>query len=192
VALSPEADAFLRADTRTYTWVEALRRSGKSDTVFSLTTFEVTRTGDTVLGGSQRPFLDVSENFTTIAPTALFTRLGFRSHAIHFDTALVPDPGPAFRFPDTPSATWRLDTTVGDTRFVRLLKGTAVLSQSGQRIETWAFAESTWWNQGSPVLISTGTTWMGSSGLVRHESLWTGAVTLTGETGSMFRTIVAD
>src|SRR5690606_41049507 len=55
----------------------------------------------------------LSSSFTaaTPAPTAFLTRLGLRADRVQVDTLLVPDPGPSYRFPETPVLGWRLDTT---------------------------------------------------------------------------------
>lgn len=189
--LTPEADMFRDTDLRTYTWLEELRRDGKSDSVLGLGSFRITYARDTLVSGSLRPFFDVSASFTVArpAPASFLTRLGVRADRVHVDTTRVPDPGPAYRFPEDPGLGWRLDTIVNDLRFVRLLNRMETISQAGVRHETWAFAESTWW-AGTPVLLGTGTTWMGRTGLVRHQSLWPGYASGTG-VGTLVRTLSA-
>jgi len=190
--LTPEADVFRDADLRRYTWFEELRRDGKPDSLLGLGSFEITWTRDTVMEGEPKPFFDVSSSFTaaTPAPTAFLTRLGLRADRVQVDPLLVPDPGPSYRFPETPVLGWRLDTTAHGLRFVRQLNRTETITQSGMRHQTWAFAESTWWAETPAVLLGSGTTWMGRTGLVRHQSLWPGFVTTAGM-GTLVRTLVA-
>lgn len=170
-ALDPEHDTFAQRASRTYSWVEELVRSGKSDSLLSFTTGTVTRR-DTVIDGVSRRSYDVSTFYTAAqpAPAGFFTRLGFMPSTAQFDSTLVPDPGPDLRYPAVPSAGWRLDTLVGGLRFVRAYTGTALVDAGFQRYDTWAFAESTWWADSPPVLVSSGTTWMGRYGLVKHVS----------------------
>lgn len=189
--LNPEVDAFLKTTARTYTWSESFRRAGKTDTVLAQGSFEVSSLRDTLIGGETRPFFDLpSFSASNPAPAAALSRAGFRASRVHFDTVRVPDPGPSYRFPDTPAVGWRLDTIVGDLRFVRQLKGVETITQYGVRHQTWAFAESTWWQDESSVLLGTGTTWMGRTGLVRHQSLWPGFPSHVGE-GTLVRTVIA-
>ncbi len=190
--LTPEADTFRDKDLRRYTWFEELRRDGKPDTTLGLGSFEITWTRDTVVAGELKPFFDVSSSFSTAnpAPTAFLTRLGLRAERVHVDTLRVPDPGPSYRFPETPVLGWRLDTTVHGLRFVRLLNRVETITQSGMRHQTWAFAESTWWAGTPAILLGTGTTWMGRTGLVKHQSLWPGHVATAGA-GTLVRTLVA-
>jgi hypothetical protein len=189
---NPEEDAFRSATSRQYTWLEELEFADQQDTVLSMGSFELRHTRDTLLAGETRPFFDVSASFTVNAPApgSLLARAGFRASRVHFDSLRMPDPGPSYRFPDTPSAGWRLDTTVGDVRFVRRLKGAETISQYGVRHETWAFAESTWWQGDAPVLLGTGTSWMGRTGLVKHLSRWPGYVSAFGA-GTLRRSLMA-
>ena len=190
--LAPEADAFRNADMRRYTWFEEFRREGKDDSLLGLGSFQVTHAGHTVIAGESRPLLDVSTSFTAArpAPVSLLTRLGFRPTRVHVDPAHVPDPGPSYPFPETPALGWRFDTTVNDLRFVRHLQRVETIVQSGVRHQTWAFAESTWWAGTPAVLLGTGTTWMGATGLVKHQSLWPGYAATVGA-GTLVRTLVA-
>ncbi len=194
--LMPEADMFRERNERTYTWLEELRRDGMpQDSILGLGSFRIAYTGDTIVSGTLRPFFDVSASFTAThpAPTSFLTRLGVRPDRVHVEAARVPDPGPTSPFPEVPVPGWRMDTTVNDLRFVRLLNRIEVITQSGVRHETWAFAESTWWagEAGTPaVLLGTGTTWMGRTGLVRHQSLWADYASDAG-TGTLVRTLLA-
>lgn len=190
--LDPETDAFRDANVRQYSWTENLVRAGKTDTLLSQGSYELRYTRDTVLAGETRPFFDLSASYTanSPAPASLLARSGFRPARVHFDTLRMPDPGPSYRFPDTPLVGWRLDTVVGDVRFVRRLKGVETIAQYGRRHETWAFAESTWWQGDAPVLMGVGITWMGRTGLVKHESRWPGFPSSAGQ-GTLRRTLVA-
>jgi hypothetical protein len=191
--IQPESDAFLYVNERQYTWTEELVRPGKADSMLGIGSFKVKHVRDTLLGGSLRPFFDVSASFAAAvpAPAGLFTRLGFNPQAIHFDTARVPDPGAALRFPVDPVIGWRLDTVVGDLRFVRVLTGTAVIEQSGLRYDTWAFAESTWWAESPAARLSVGTTWIGRDGLVKHQTHVTNFTATGSASGTLQRTLIA-
>jgi len=166
--LAPQADAFSQRNTRIYSWLEELVRPGKADSILSLETASI-RFVDSVIGGVSRPFFDVRTSFTreNPAPAGFFARLGFALGADNYDTARVPDPGPSLPFPVAPAAGWRLDTVVDGLRYVRVLTGTATVEAAGLRYETWAFAESTWWNEPVPVLVASGSAWFGRDGLVK-------------------------
>jgi hypothetical protein len=191
-----ERDAFLQANERQYGWIDEVVRSGRPDTLVGFITAKLRSTRDTVIGGEPRPYFDVSASFNDSqpAPAAFFARLGFSPASIAFDAGRVPDPGASLRFPVLPVKGWRLDTIIGETRFVRVLTGTAQLEAAGVRYETWAFAESTWWDDHLAVPVGTGTTWIGRYGLVKHVSLWP-AYVLAGpggtQTGTLRRTVQA-
>lgn len=169
--LNPQTDTFGQRDTRVYSWLEELVRPGQADSLIAIATASI-RFTDSVIGGVSRPFYDVQASFTRTnpAPAGLFARLGFVPAAANYDTVRVPDPGPALRFPATPTAGWRLDTIVEGLRFVRVLTGAATIDVAGLRYETWAFAESTWWNDNAPELVSTANLYMGRDGLVKSVS----------------------
>lgn len=193
--LQPEQDAFTKSASRTYTWDESLRRSGKSDSLLAETILVAARLGDTVIGGVSRTRLNISRRFSTgPAPAATLARLGFRPGRTVFDSTVLPDPGPGLPFPDAPALGWRLDTTVGELRFVRVLDRVETVKQSGKGYECWTFAESTYWvgDQPAAALIGAGTTWMGARGLVKHQSAWSGFAPNPENAGTLFREITAD
>lgn len=167
--LRPEIDAFTGDSIRMYTWNETLLR-GDTELPLAETGVQVARTGDTLVGETLVPRL-LFQFDAGQAPIAAATRLGFNPSRIAFDTAQMPEPGPILPFPEFPEAGWRFDTTIGELRFVRALRGIETLKQAGARHECWAFAESTYWNDG---LIAAGVSWMGARGLVRHDTEWTG------------------
>ena len=187
--LRPESDAFAQIASRTYLWKDNLRRTGRADSLLADFSLAGTRGADTVIGGDTLVRIDF-ESITSDGPLAagVITRLGFRPGKLRFDSLVVPDPGPDLPFPETPVIGWRLDTTLGDLRFVRELRGVETVRLTGTRYECWTFAESTWRAED---LLGTGTTWMGRTGLVRHRSEWPGLALSTGLTGSLFREITA-
>lgn len=188
-ALHPESDAFAEAATRTYLWKENLRRTGMTDSLLADYSLQATRGADSVTGNDTLAGIGIDPmTYDGPAPTAVITRLGFRPGKVRVDSLMVPDPGPDLRFPEIPVIGWRLDTTIGDLRFVRALGGVETIRLSGKRYECWAFAESTW---RAGALLGTGVTWMGRKGLVRHRSEWTGLALSAGPSGTFFREITA-
>ncbi len=191
--LQPEQDAFSKAASRVYTWDESLRRPGKSDSLVGQTVLVASRLGDTLIGGVIKTRLNLARRSSTgPAPVATLTRIGFQPGLVLFDSTLVSDPGPGLPFPAAPALGWRLDTTVGALRFVRVLDRVESLTQAGTRFECWAFAESTFWADNGATPIGTGTTWMGARGLVKHQSLWSGFTPSPASAGTLFREITAE
>ncbi len=186
-SLHPERDAFVAAATRSYLWKEGVR-GGNADSSLVEFPLEATRGADTVVGGDTllRVAFRVSGNDGPV-PAAALARLGFRPARFLADTAAVPDPGPGLPFPENPAPGWRLDTVVGDLRFVRALRGVEIVKLSGWRHECWAFSESTWAGQ---KLLGAGSSWMGRWGLVRHRFEWEGFAA-AGPSGTLYREIIA-
>lgn len=200
--LAPEAQAFSQVTSRTYTWTESLQRPSKKDSILLQTRIQAVRSGDTTVAGEAAVKLALTPLFgntglTTYtanapAPAAVVTRLGFRPSRAVTNSQAVPDPGADLPFPAAPAIGWRLDTTVGHLRFVRVLERGQTIRQDGARHECWAFAESTYVaaNAGLPAtLLGSGTTWMGATGLVRHRSVWTAFDPSTGGAGTLYREI---
>ncbi len=186
--LHPERDAFALTATRSYLWKENLRRAGK-DSLLADFSLLATRTADTVIAGDTLLRVSLSPAaHSAPAPVAALARLGFRPGRFLPDSAAIPDPGPDLPFPEIPVAGWRLDTLVGDIRFVRVLRGAETVKLSGKRHECWAFAESTWVG---PSLLGSGSSWMGRTGLVRHRSEWAGLALSSGPSGTLYREITA-
>jgi hypothetical protein len=73
--------------------------------------------------------------------------------------------------PAYPQPGWRAETIVGDLRFAREFRGVDTLDRPEGLVETYAFAESTYWNE-TPV--ATGRYWFGKKGLIRHTAEWPG------------------
>jgi hypothetical protein len=201
--LQPEIDAFADDSVRTYIWTESLRRDGdEDDSTLTTLYLEARSPGDTIIGDSLRPRLTLLPTFgngssnppfsaNSPAPSSVLTRLGFHPERVVFDQVGIPEAGPALPFPALPATGWRLDTTVGDIRFVRVLTRVQTIKQSGKRHETWAFAESTYVSGNSGVLLGSGTTWMGRNGLVRHRSTWLAFEPSTATAGFLYREIIA-
>jgi hypothetical protein len=163
--LNPESDLFNTLPHRAFTLTEGIIRGGK-DTVFTPRDLHIVLVGDTVIGGTSRRH--VEWEFSP-APAGALALLGLNPARLFFDTTILPDPGPALRFPDTPRVGWTLDTTVGDLRFVRKYAGVQTIKAAGRYHECWAFSESTYL---SDTEVSTGTYWLGASGLVLHRQEW--------------------
>ncbi|MCD6023557.1 MAG: hypothetical protein K0Q91_473 [Fibrobacteria bacterium] len=164
-AVNPESDLFNTASQRTFSVTEGILRAGK-DTVFAVRDLQITRVGDTVVGGVSRKHVAVQ---TSPAPSGALALLGLNPDRLFFDSTVILDPGPALRFPDTPRAGWALDTTVGDLRFVRAFGGSATVKAAGLYHDCWVFSESVYWNG---ALVSTGNYYFGGWGLVLHRQEW--------------------
>jgi hypothetical protein len=193
VILQPERDTFFKKSTRVYTWDESLRRTGKDDSLIHSFMLAAYRTSYGYVGDSIRPRVDFYRQLSVgTAPVATLTRLGLHPDRMIFDTLDLPDPGPGLPFPVEPALGWRLDTTVGEMRFVRVLDRIETIKQGKIRYECWAFAESTYWAGETTPAIGTGVTWMGARGLVRHRSEWTDFHIPSTTSGTLFRQIVSD
>jgi hypothetical protein len=192
--LQPERDTFLKKSTRIYTWDESLRRPGKSDSLIQNIQLGATRTSLGYIGDSIRPRVDFYRQLSVgTAPVAALTRLGLHVQRVIFDTLDLPDPGPGLPFPGVPSLGWRLDTTVGEMRFVRVLDRIETIKQGRTQYQCWAFAESTFWaGEANAAPIGTGTTWMGARGLARHQSEWTDFHIPSTTSGTLVREINSD
>ncbi len=178
VTLHPETDMFSNGNLRSYQISEGIMRVGK-DTSFTNRFLEISRLGDTVLGGATIPRVEIG---TSPAPAAALALLGLNPTRVFFDSINIPDPGPALRFPDTPHVGWSLDTTVGDLRHVRRLTGARDVKAAGQRHDCWVFQDSTYWGS---TAVSTGTYWVGAKGVVLHRQEWA-AYAPSGITGGVF------
>lgn len=196
--LQPEIDAFAEDSARVYAWSESLRRDG-DDSLLALLSLRVIRSGESITSGGTRPVVALQVlagnaglpfSATAPAPAAALTRLGLPPDRVFYDTLAVPDAGPALGFPFTPVIGWRQDTVVGDLRLVRVLDRVQIVKQGGFRHECWAFAESTYVDEGGN-LLGVGVTWMGRSGLVRHRSEWMSFFPSSTEPGTLFREITA-
>ncbi|HEX2613489.1 MAG TPA: hypothetical protein VHO02_07835 [Fibrobacteria bacterium] len=187
--LHPESDAFASQATRTYLWQETLHRKGSSDSLLADLSLDATRGADTVIGGDTLGRMTFApKGYEGPVGASAVARLGFRPGKLLLDSNVVPDPGPDLPFPATPAVGWRLDTTFGESRFVRELSGLDTLKISNTRHECWAFAETTWY---AGVLRGIGTTWMGPEGLVLHRSRWVGIDWSTGATANLHHQILA-
>jgi len=200
--LAPETQAFARADERTYTWSEKLKRPSKKDSTLLLTRLQAAHVGDTTINGAPGIILELKPllgnngangyDANAPAPAAVVARLGFRPGLAVTSGFGVPDPGPDLPFPAVPAIGWRHDTTVGSLRFVRVLERVQTIRQDGARHQCWTFAESTYVaaDAGLPAtLLGSGTTWMGATGLVRHASTWPAFDPSSGGTGTLYREI---
>jgi hypothetical protein len=191
--LQPERDTFLKRSTRIYTWNESLRRPGEDDSLIQNILLGATRTSFGYVGDSIQPRVDFYRQLSLgVAPVAALTRLGLNAQRMIFDTLDVPEPGPGLRFPVEPALGWRLDTTVGEIRFVRVLTHIETIKQGKTQYQCWAFAESTYWAGETTAAIGTGMTWMGARGLARHRSEWTDFHMPSTTSGTLFRQIDSD
>jgi hypothetical protein len=163
--LSPETDMFSANALRHYSWTEGLLR-GKKDSTLRVGSLSATRTGDSIAGGDTLVRVSFS---STPGAAAEAVQLGLNPARLILDSVHGLDAGPAIGFPAAPALGWRLDTTLGDLRFVRHLTKTQVLRSLGKDVECWVFAESTYWGGHR---VATGTYWMGATGLVRHRREW--------------------
>jgi hypothetical protein len=164
--LSPENDLFSESDVRAYSWTEGIDR-GKRDTILNEGSLTVTRTGDSVGAGGE-----IFVRLTLSSPAGAAAeagQLGLDPARLLLDSVHARDPGSSLRFPTAPVVGWRLDTTVGDLRFVRVLTRTQTVRSLGKDVQCWVFAESTYWGN-QP--IAYGRYWMGKTGLVRHRREW--------------------
>ncbi len=167
--LAPAQDAFAVGATRTYLWTEGMG-AAPNDSVSVSRQITVTHTGDSTRGGEELPRLVFATDDGAPAPAGILSTLGFNASQSIWDTASLADPGADADLPASPQIGWRRDTAVGDLSFVNQLQGIDTLSRSEGLVETWKFAESTYY-AGHAVAVTY--SWFGRSGLVQAVGQWT-------------------
>jgi len=167
--LRPERDAFSDTSTRDFLWVEYLDGPAPdSPMVLRSLSLRVLDRGDTLLSTGLRRHLEFQTADGSPLPVSVVTILGFDPLRLSPDPT-VADAGPSLPFPEFPQPGWRSENISGDLRFVREFRGMDTLDRLEGLVETYVFAESTYWDNKS---MATGQYWFGKRGLLRQTSQW--------------------
>jgi len=169
IRLRPERDAFSDTTKRDFQWVEYLDGPAPdSPMVLRSLSLRVLDRGDTLVTTGLYRRLDFQTADGTPLPVSVVTSLGFDPQRLLLDSS-VTDAGPSLPFPEFPQPGWRMETISGDLRFVRVLRGFDTLDRPEGFVETYVFAESTYWDNKA---VASGLYWFGNRGLLRQTSQW--------------------
>jgi hypothetical protein len=162
--LNPQNDLFSQESLRSFVWKEGWK-NGSRDTTLTPRTFKIQNNGAIPANGDSIRSVVFQAVDGYSLPGNLATNLGLNPTKLSFDTVTLSDPGPALTYPDSPYVGWRTELTSGDLRFVRELKGTATVPWgSAYNVETWMFADTSYWNG---TVTATYTYYLGRYGLVK-------------------------